>query len=69
MVGPDGRRAVRIGSTGAAAFGSDPDLARSKRDTALFYFARLLPRTRQHKAAIEAGAASLMSLAADGFGR
>ncbi len=56
-------------SAGAAASGSDPDLARSKRDTARFYFARLLPRTRQHKAAIEAGAASLMSLAADGFGR
>jgi hypothetical protein len=56
-------------SAGAAASGADPDLARSKRDTARFYFARLLPRTRQHKAAIEAGATSLMSLPADGFGR
>ena len=39
----------------------------AKRETARFYFARLLPRTLQHKAAIESGAASLMSLDADAF--
>ncbi|HAB65537.1 MAG TPA: hypothetical protein DCE49_15430, partial [Pseudomonas sp.] len=32
-----------------------------------FYFARLLPRTAAHKAAIEAGSSSLMKLAADQF--
>ncbi len=40
----------------------------AKRDTARFYFARMLPRTLAHKAAIEAGAASLMALDADHFG-
>jgi hypothetical protein len=34
----------------------------AKRETARFYFARLLPRTLQHKAAIESGAAPLMAL-------
>ena len=34
----------------------------AKRETARFYFARLLPRTLSHKAAIESGAASLLSL-------
>jgi hypothetical protein len=40
----------------------------AKRDTARFYFARLLPRTLAHKAAIEAGADSLMALPDAGFG-
>jgi hypothetical protein len=40
----------------------------AKRDTARFYFARLLPRTLAHKAAIESGAAPLMSMPADAFG-
>ncbi len=40
----------------------------AKRETARFYFARLLPRTLMHKAAIEAGAASLMTLDAANFG-
>ncbi len=39
----------------------------AKRDTARFYFARILPRTLAHKAAIEAGAASLMALDTAGF--
>ena len=43
-------------STHPAAFKS------AKRETATFYFERLLPRTLAHKAAIESGAASLMSL-------
>ncbi len=39
----------------------------AKLDTARFYFARILPRTAMHKAAIESGAASLMAMAADRF--
>ena len=34
----------------------------AKRETARFYFQRLLPRTRLHKAGIEAGPASLLAL-------
>ncbi|MDN3520531.1 acyl-CoA dehydrogenase C-terminal domain-containing protein [Halomonas ramblicola] len=41
----------------------------AKLDTARFYFQRLLPRTRAHKQAIEAGAESLMALSAEDFGR
>ncbi len=40
----------------------------AKRETARFYFARLLPRTRTHAASIDSGAASLMTLPADAFG-
>lgn len=39
----------------------------AKRETARFYFARLLPRTLQHKAAIESGAAPLMAMDAAAF--
>jgi alkylation response protein AidB-like acyl-CoA dehydrogenase len=39
----------------------------AKRETARFYFARILPRTLAHAAAIGSGAASLMSLDADRF--
>jgi hypothetical protein len=39
----------------------------AKRETARFHFARLLPRTLQHKAAIESGAAPLMALDAGAF--
>jgi alkylation response protein AidB-like acyl-CoA dehydrogenase len=39
----------------------------AKRETARFYFARLLPRTLAHKAAIDSGAATLMALADDRF--
>jgi len=39
----------------------------AKRETARFYFARILPRTLGHKAAIESGAASLMALEAAHF--
>ncbi len=39
----------------------------AKLDTARFYFARILPRTAMHKAAIESGAASLMAMAPDRF--
>ena len=40
----------------------------AKRETARFYYARMLPRTLAHKAAIEAGAASLMAMPAALFG-
>jgi alkylation response protein AidB-like acyl-CoA dehydrogenase len=40
----------------------------AKRETARFYFARLLPRTLQHKAAIESGAQPLMAIDAGAFG-
>ena len=39
----------------------------AKRETARFYFARILPRTLTHAAAIESGAAALMALDADRF--
>jgi len=39
-----------------------------KRETARFYFARLLPRTRAHRAAIESGAGPLMALPEPAFG-
>ncbi|WP_159016264.1 acyl-CoA dehydrogenase C-terminal domain-containing protein [Cognatiluteimonas profundi] len=39
----------------------------AKRETARFHFARLLPRTLMHKAAIESGAGPLMSLEAERF--
>jgi hypothetical protein len=40
----------------------------AKRETARFYFARLLPRTQAHRSAIESGAAPLMGLPAEAFG-
>jgi hypothetical protein len=39
----------------------------AKRETARFFFARLLPRTLMHKAAIESGAGPLMSLESERF--
>ena len=38
-----------------------------KRETAQFYFARILPRTLAHGAAIESGSSTLMALEADAF--
>ena len=40
----------------------------AKRETARFYFARILPRTLAHAEAIRAGAGPLMALDADSFG-
>ena len=48
--------------------GQTEQFRQSKLETARFYFARILPRTLAHKAAIEAGAAPLMALDADAFG-
>ncbi|MDW7745050.1 acyl-CoA dehydrogenase C-terminal domain-containing protein [Halomonas sp.] len=41
---------------------------RAKLDTARFFYQRLLPRTRAHKAALEAGAEPLMAISAEDFG-
>jgi len=53
----------------AAADASTHDKAfkLAKRETARFYFARILPRTLAHAAAIESGAAPLMDMAAERF--
>lgn len=48
-------------SSRSAAFKS------GKRETARFYFARLLPRTQAHAAAIQGDASTLMTLDADAF--
>jgi len=56
-------------SVAAADASSHPQAFKdAKRETARFYFARLLPRTRTHAAAIAAGAAPLMALSDAGFG-
>ncbi|TDK26223.1 acyl-CoA dehydrogenase [Luteimonas aestuarii] len=39
----------------------------AKRETARFYFARILPRTLAHKAAVDAGPGSLLALDEDAF--
>lgn len=44
------------------------DFKQAKRLTARFYFTRILPRTRMHHAAIEAGAESLFAMADELFG-
>ncbi|MCE5232856.1 MAG: acyl-CoA dehydrogenase C-terminal domain-containing protein [Mizugakiibacter sp.] len=46
----------------ADASAHDADFKAAKRHTARFYFARILPRTRAHRAAIEAGADSLLAM-------
>jgi hypothetical protein len=52
----------------ADASAQSQDFRDAKRATARFYFARILPRTLAHKAAIESGAANLMDLADRAFG-
>ena len=55
-------------SVAAAAASRAPAAFRdAKLETARFYFARILPRTLAHKAAIESGAAPLMALAEERF--
>lgn len=56
-------RSVATSETGS---GSDAFKA-GKRETAKFYFARILPRTLAHAAAIRSGSASLMTLDAEHF--
>ncbi|MGE4532691.1 acyl-CoA dehydrogenase C-terminal domain-containing protein [Halomonas sp.] len=55
-------RAALAAGSGEAAF------YRAKLDTARFFYQRLVPRTRAHKAAIEAGAETLMAIDAEDFG-
>ena len=56
-------------SVAAANASSHPDsFKQSKLETARFYFARVLPRTLTHAAAIESGAAPLMAMDAERFG-
>jgi hypothetical protein len=52
----------------ANASGRDADFVQAKLETARFYFARILPRTAAHAAAIRAGAASLMAMDQARFG-
>ncbi len=55
-------------SVAAADRGSqDAAFRQAKRETARFFFQRILPRTRSHAAAILSGAGTLMSLPADSF--
>ena len=56
-------------SVAAAEASSQPQAFKdAKRETARFYFARILPRTLAHAAAIGSGAAPLMALEDAGFG-
>jgi alkylation response protein AidB-like acyl-CoA dehydrogenase len=47
-----------------AATNDDPEFAKSKHETARFFFDRLLPRARQHAAAVRSGGASTMTITA-----
>jgi alkylation response protein AidB-like acyl-CoA dehydrogenase len=47
--------------------GADEAFKAGKRETARFYFERILPRTLAHAAALRSGAGNLMSLPADAF--
>ncbi|WP_058835233.1 acyl-CoA dehydrogenase C-terminal domain-containing protein [Luteimonas abyssi] len=56
-------------SVAAAEASTHPEAFKTaKRETARFYYARILPRTLAHRAAIQSGAASLMTLDAEAFG-
>ncbi len=50
------------GSAGATADAQSNDLKTAKRETARFYYARILPRTLAHAAAIRSGASPLLAL-------
>lgn len=52
----------------AEASSHSDSFKQAKRETAQFYFARILPRTLSHAAAIRSGAAPLMSMADERFG-
>ena len=56
-------------SVAAADASSQPQAFKdAKRETARFYFARILPRTLAHRAAMESGSAPLMAMPAADFG-
>lgn len=55
-------------SVATADAGAHPDAFKTtKRETARFYFQRILPRTQTHAAAILSGAGNLMALEAEAF--
>ena len=54
-------------SVAAADAGTASEIKTAKRETARFYFARILPRTLSHAAAIRSGATSLLALDATFF--
>ena len=57
---------IALAANGALAAGTeDANFLEGKLATANFYFARMLPRTAVHKAAIEAGAPTLMAVSAE----
>ncbi|MCL7462427.1 acyl-CoA dehydrogenase C-terminal domain-containing protein [Pseudomonas sp. NW5] len=58
---------ARLAQEKLAAGSGEQAFYRAKLHTARFYFQRILPRTRTHLACIQAGAGSLMALAADEF--
>ncbi|MEQ6888020.1 acyl-CoA dehydrogenase C-terminal domain-containing protein [Halomonas sp. CS7] len=61
-------RAARQARAALAEGGDEAAFYRAKLDTARFYYQRLLPRTRAHKAALEAGGETLMAIGAEDFG-
>ncbi|MCG6657811.1 acyl-CoA dehydrogenase [Halomonas campisalis] len=62
-------RAAKQAQTTLVEGTDDAAFYRAKLNTARFFYQRLLPRTRAHKQAIEAGAESLMALSSEDFGR
>ena len=58
--------AKAVAAADAGSHGADFKTA--KRETARFYFARILPRTLTHAAVIESGAAPVMAMEAERFG-
>ncbi|MFP4138822.1 MAG: acyl-CoA dehydrogenase C-terminal domain-containing protein [Halomonas sp.] len=61
-------RAARQARAALAEGTQEAAFYRAKLDTARFFYQRLLPRTRAHKAALEAGAEPLMAIGAEDFG-
>ncbi|MGJ7457600.1 acyl-CoA dehydrogenase C-terminal domain-containing protein [Halomonas sp. MA07-2] len=61
-------RAARQARAALAEGTEEAAFYRAKLDTARFFYQRLVPRTRAHKAAIEAGAAPLMAISVEDFG-
>jgi hypothetical protein len=61
-------RIAHVAQAKLASGEGDAAFYEAKLATARFYYARLLPRTRAHAAALAAGAESVMSLDANAFG-
>ncbi|RDB43755.1 acyl-CoA dehydrogenase [Halomonas sp. DQ26W] len=62
-------RAAKQARMALTAGSDDAGFYEAKINTARFYFARLLPRTRAHAAMVQAGAEPLMALSSEDFGR